>query len=367
MSQDTSLAHLLPTRAGGNISLFYDLPSVSGEDNLDSLWGTLEIVSRAARAHWLFVNTMCMPASLGGIFAPSSPKGAFFADGVILPPSRALDGVAARLTLGGSMSANTFTDIALALDPALILLEAFLVLFVCSPLVSSLSKKATHGSATYQDFVASCKNSGLSLTEIGVALTLSSGLLVFDIFVSLSEDDPTDTLGYGILILVVSTFALWGLSVDVQAYYTLCSIGSGDLTLRVVLTDILNNFLCVLRIFFCWVRYLFYDFQVEAVDMAFHYADSSNDLSPLALLEGGAWFSPEPSEGAARPVWALAPSVWLILVPLVDVASTLLQLLLGLFKFAIALFLLWLLVDLFVLRPLALSETSSLLKKKAGR
>lgn len=48
-----------------------------------------------------------------------------------------------------------------------------------------------------------------------------------------------------------------------------------------------------------------------------------------------------------------------------DVATTLLQLLLGLFKFAIALFLLWLLVDLFVLRPLALSETAGLLKKKA--
>jgi len=47
-----------------------------------------------------------------------------------------------------------------------------------------------------------------------------------------------------------------------------------------------------------------------------------------------------------------------------DVVSTLLQLLLGVFKFAIALFLLWLLVDLFVLRPLALSETTGLLKRK---
>lgn len=89
---------------------------------------------------------------------------------------------------------------------------------------------------------------------------------------------------------------------DVQAYYTLCCVGSGDLTTRVILTDMLNNFLCVLRIFFCWVRYLFYDFQVEAVDLAFHYTDVANDLSPLTLLEGGAWFAPEASEGGARPI-----------------------------------------------------------------
>ena len=99
--------------------------------------------------------------------------------------------------------------------------------------------------------MAACKNSGLSLTEIGVAVTLGAGLLLFDIFVSLSEDDPTDTLGYGILLLVIATFALWGLSVDIQAYYTLCCVGSGDLTTRLILTDVLNNFLCVLRIFFC--------------------------------------------------------------------------------------------------------------------
>lgn len=60
----------------------------------------------------------------------------------------------------------------------------------------------------------------------------------------------------------------------------------------------------------------------------------------------------------------MAP-VWALLVPVLDVGFTLLQLLVGLFKFAIALFLLWLLVDLFVLRPLALSETAGLLRKRA--
>jgi hypothetical protein len=129
--------------------------------------------------------------------------------------------------------------------------------------------------------------------------------------------------------------------------------------------DALNNALCALRIFFCWVRYLFYDFQVEAVDLTFHYTDVANELTPLTLLEGGAWWAPEPTEGGPRPVWAAAAPLWALVVPALDVAFTLLQLLVGLFKFGIALFLLWLLVDLFVLRPLALSETAGLLRRRS--
>jgi len=288
MVPDSSLTHLWPTPMGGNVSLFYDLPSISGEENLESLWGTLEILTRAAQANWLFVNTLSSPSMPAGGLLPSTPLEALIADSPLASPRNVLEGVSARLNLGGVASSSLFTDLVLALDPALVLLEVFLVFFVGAPLAQSLSRRATQGSGAYQDFVAACKSSGLSLTEIGVAISLGVGLILFDVFISLSEDDPTDTLGYGVLLLVIATFALWGLSVDVQAYYTLCCVGSGDLTTRLILTDMLNNFLCVLRIFFCWVRYLFYDFQVEAVDMAFHYTDVANDMSPLTLLEGGA-------------------------------------------------------------------------------
>jgi hypothetical protein len=184
----------------------------------------------------------------------------------------------------------------------MLLAEGLLVLMVAAPLHSALTAQTSQGSGAYQDFVAACKSSGLSVTEIGVGVTLAAGLLAFDIFLSLSEDDPTDSLGYGVLILVISTFIMWALAVDIQAYYTLSCVGVGDLTTRVILMDALNNFLCALRIFFCWVRYLFYDFQVEAVDLAFHYTDVANELTPLTLLEGGAWFAPEPTEGGIRPV-----------------------------------------------------------------
>lgn len=367
MVPESGISHLMPTNQGGNLALYYDLPSVSNEDNLDSLWGTFDIASRFFSVQW--ASLLETASALSPRLAPAGSNAAealgLDLSAADVAPSWALDTLAARYSLTAPFAERLNFDLLLAWDPALVALEAFLVLVVAAPLSNSLVQRTSQGGGAYQDFVATCKSAGLSVTEIGVGVTLAAGLLIFDIFLSLSEDDPTDTLGYGVLILVLSTFALWALAVDVQAYYTLSCVGAGDLTARVVLMDALNNALCALRIFFCWVRYLFYDFQVEAVDLAFHYTDVANELTPLTLLEGGAWWAPEPTEGGTRPVWAATAPVWALVVPALDVAFTLLQLLLGLFKFAIALFLLWLLVDLFVLRPLALSETAGLLKRRS--
>lgn len=362
MLPESSVTHLMPTNQGGNLSLYYDLPSAANADNLDSLYGTLDIFSRFFSAQWASLLETARPALPRRV---AGAHGALAAEAAGRAPATTLDLLAARFSLAAPFAERLNFDLLLAWDPALLLLEGFLVLVVAAPFGSALVQRAGQGSGAYQDFVAACKSAGLSVTEIGVGVTLAAGLLVFDIFLSLSEDDPTDTLGYGVLILVIATFALWAMAVDVQAYYTLSCVGSGDLTARVVLMDALNNALCVLRIFFCWVRYLFYDFQVEAVDLAFHYTDVANELTPLTLLEGGAWWAPEPTEGGVRPVWAAAAPLWALVAPALDVAFTLLQLLMGLFKFAIALFLLWLLVDLFVLRPLALAETAGLLKRRA--
>jgi len=352
MDPVASALRFMPTNRGGNLSVFYDITAASNQDNFDSLYGTLDILSRAASVHWASLLESARGLAPAGLRGGATP----------LPPLGGLDLAPGRLGLGAPLAERVNLDLLVAWDPALLLLEAFLALAVAVPLGGALVQLASQGGGGYQDFVAACKGAGLSVTEIGVALTLAAGLLVFDVFLSLSEDDPADTLGYGVLILVLATFALWALAVDVQAYYTLSCVGAGDLTARVVLMDALNNGLCALRIFFCWVRYLFYDFQVEAVDLAFHYTDVANELTPLTLLEGGAWWAPEPTEGGARPVWAASAPLWALAAPALDVAFTLLQLLLGLFKFAIALFLLWLLVDLFVLRPLALAETAGLLR-----
>jgi hypothetical protein len=122
------------------------------------------------------------------------------------------------------------------------------------------------------------------------------------------------------------------------------SVSSGDLTARVIAFDIINNFLCILRIFFCWVRYIFYDLQVELVDFSFHYTDAVNELTVLSLYDNGAtsgWFNDFFSTYHDSSVLAVTRAAWWLYVYVyIDVCFVILQILLGFVKLFIAFFLL---------------------------
>jgi len=95
------------------------------------------------------------------------------------------------------------------------------------------------------------------------------------------------------------------------------------------------------------VRYLFYDLQSELVDLSFHYTE---------LVEEGVV-----GLGSTIVGGGLGWSGWVgltgfFLVGYLDGIALLVQLLVGAFKLALALFLFWLILDLFLLRTLARSE-----------
>lgn len=252
----------------------------------------------------------------------------------------------------------------LALDPALLALEVFFVAVVCLGL-DKWTAGATGRQLFYDDLVTLCKYNNLSLTEIAVAATLSVGFVFFDIFVSFAEEDVIDSLNYLILLFIILTFVFLLLAVDVQ-YFFMVSNAGGDLTLRVIAFDLVNNVLCALRVFFCWVRYIFYDLQVELVDLSFHYADSVNEASLLT------WFDVNLQNAAALPghnpnslISSAGALIWALVAVFLDVALYIFQALAGLFKLVIASFLLWLIVDLFLLRGFALDESHGLSTARA--
>lgn len=80
MAPDTSATRLWPTPVGGNVSVFYDLPSVTTEGNLDSLWGTLGLLVRAAQANWAFSGALSAPAQAAAYLSPLTPLAALLAD-----------------------------------------------------------------------------------------------------------------------------------------------------------------------------------------------------------------------------------------------------------------------------------------------
>jgi hypothetical protein len=137
----------------------------------------------------------------------------------------------------------------------------------------------------YDDIITFCKTNNVSLVEVGVFFSFFLGFIIFDIFLSGVDEDVTDVFSYFMFMFVILLFFFLILGTDIQYYYMISSISNGDLALRVICFDVINNFLCMLRIFFCWVRYIFYDLQVELVDFSFHYTDSVNEATILALYD----------------------------------------------------------------------------------
>lgn len=254
-----------------------------------------------------------------------------------------------------------------SVDPILLILELFLVAVVCFGLDRWVV--ANNKQLFYDDIVTLCKYNNISLTEVATTLTLIVGFIFFDIFVSFAEDDVVDALNYLILIFIILTFVFLLIAVDVQYFFMISNAG-GDVTFRVVCFDLINNLLCALRVFFCWIRYIFYDLQVELVDMTFQYTDSVNELSLLSWFDNFASNSSSNFNKNYGSLWSsFSLLAWLIVATFVDIALYIVQALIGLFKLVIASFLLWLIVDLFLLRGFALEESNgiSLAKSKTQK
>lgn len=208
----------------------------------------------------------------------------------------------------------------------------------------------------YDDVITFCQLRGVSVAEIFGLLTFALGFVFFDMFVSLAEDDSLEALSYVFASVIVCAVLLLFLAADVQFYFLISSISGGELTLRVLYTDIVNNALCLLRVFFCWIRYIFYDLQSELVDLAFHYTE----LGDEAALE----VFPSIDTIENSQLWVLLSNLTgMLLIIFLDLVSIIFQILIGAFKLFLALFLFWLILDLFLLRTVAHSELSGFISK----
>ena len=142
-----------------------------------------------------------------------------------------------------------------------------------------------------------------------------------------AHDDLVDTMFLGVLLFVGATLLAALVLLGAQLLYSIVPNAEGATLRRTALYECANTFLYALRVALCWTRYVFYDAQVEAIDMALHYTDELY-LTPT---------SPTPQAG--------------LLGGALDTVGAAVQIMLSLFKLLIAAFLLWLITDLFVQRP----------------
>jgi hypothetical protein len=153
------------------------------------------------------------------------------------------------------------------------------------------------------------------------------------------EDELLDTIVLGLSAVVIVTFCgvLW--STGGLFAFLLTPAGNPDAWRRLALVDALNFGLCVFRVTLCWVRYVFYDAQVEWIDMILGHTDEVSCLSITGSMA------------------ATTGVVWPVVSAVIDMTFMVFIVLLSCAKLGLALFLMGLVIDLFVLRPTSRAMT----------
>jgi hypothetical protein len=143
-----------------------------------------------------------------------------------------------------------FSDFLFFFDIGIVIMEIYFFFFIFLNLLNKLNNFLIT-TKFYDNFINFFKYNNLSFIEISITCTLFLPLYVFDIFLSFSEDDCADTIFFLILFFIVILFFFISLGMDIQYIYSMSNVNSGDVTIRLIFSDILNNFLSILRIFLC--------------------------------------------------------------------------------------------------------------------
>jgi len=187
----------------------------------------------------------------------------------------------------------------------------------------------------------------ISNYEILTITTISISLLIFDSISVTIEDDILDSAALIVLIFCITVIIFVFFSLGISFLYTFTLATTTTTLKKTTITDLINIMLCFLRIILCWTRYIFYDIQLESIDMALQYTD-----------EVTIWSS--------KNINILNKNIlFIILETHLDMIFILIQLMLSLFKLLIASYLVFLISDLFIIRPLSYSYSIwySILKK----
>ena len=103
------------------------------------------------------------------------------------------------------LSVDIFSDFLFYIDIFLVVLELLLVLFIFLLLFSKISNFFII-TKFYDNILNFFKYNNISFLEVSITCTLFLSFYIFDIFLSFSEDDFSDTFFYLILIFILLMF-----------------------------------------------------------------------------------------------------------------------------------------------------------------
>jgi hypothetical protein len=160
----------------------------------------------------------------------------------------------------------------------------------------------------------------LFISACEVSLFISFGFMAFFLAAvsAVANDDFVDSAFVVVLAFIVLTVLIGSACLSIFLAFGLSPASRGENLTRVLINDVQNIILCLLRVFLCWTRYIFYDAQVEFVDIALQHSD---EIFPSSTV-------------------VYDSKIELFLHSFFDIISSLLQITLSLFKLLIASYLL---------------------------
>ena len=157
-------------------------------------------------------------------------------------------------------------------------------------------------------------------------------IVLGEIFLSFVSDELSDTFIFHIFLFVIISLILNFLIITAVKFFSLLSSTSTtSINFKLFLIDVLNHFLCLVRISMCAFRYILYDLQVEYIDMSLQYTENIILLIDPLSDPNNVFF-------------------YKIVFTFFDFVFAIFSILINFFKYGIASFLLWLILDLFLLR-----------------
>lgn len=148
--------------------------------------------------------------------------------------------------------------------------STFLIAHLAARLAAWMPNQAARLRQATSSMLASAAISRLETLTITSSVGITSLLFMVS---ATSTDDALDSALLVVAGLVALTLVLSASSLAFGLLYAISPASSGDSLRKLSASDALNVFLCSLRIVLCWARYVFYDIQVEGIDLALHYTD----------------------------------------------------------------------------------------------
>lgn len=215
---------------------------------------------------------------------------------------------------------------------------------------------ASLGASLHEALVTLCQALGLSYVEVGALVLVAGAFAAFDFVSSFADDDYVESWLWALLAWTAAAFVGVYLGVDLAHLFVIAGGASSPTFARDLYDTLLFNTLAIVRVFVCWVRFVFYDLQAEQLDLAFQHSAFVNSHALAPAFELGATLAGPTHAGG---VWASLGAGLLGLAALaLDAASWLILAAVTLFKYALALYIYWLLVDVTLARLYAHSEAA---------